>query len=405
MACCATYHITVRSCTEDGPVEGAKVTVHRPPVAPEVDPVLVGADETDDTGTVTILVNEEGPYTLRAIYNEADKVVEHTAVCGVNNVEIHFGLTENICFHLSKVGGSPPPSTTFTVNDDEENVIGTCTTPTTGQLVAKCCVAIPGPGTYTLGGDAVGLTIPPSITVGEKDCGDKIVEASVPGEVEPDECERHVCVTLCGCPLVGVNVTVTIPGGSSHAGTTDSTGCATLTMSDLECESWIGATYSVDESNMTLGTRTGTISAEPHNVAGALIGAGDRFCFPSEPNHCLEIPPETLFWSGGGVSATLSSIGGFGTEFTWLSDCLPDGSGGFFKVAAQLPISVNPAECNADMPSTGGVQISFYADGGCSTFVNGLSFNVASASGSLACPVNLSMVELSNPAITGTLTE
>src|SRR4051812_32572570 len=102
--CCTTLHVKVLSCNEDGPVEHALVTVTRAGVPPdEPDVVTVAEAYTDDTGTVTFLVGDEGSYTVTGNYHESEKVVVVEAVCGVNNVTVHFGLTDKICFKARRL--------------------------------------------------------------------------------------------------------------------------------------------------------------------------------------------------------------------------------------------------------------------------------------------------------------
>lgn len=367
---------------------------YRPPEPPDVDPVEVGHDFTDDTGTVTFLVNTEGPYTVRAIMSGGDKSVDVVAECGVNNITVQFGTTDKICLEVTKVGGLPAPNVEFTVKDSLGSVVGTCQTGETGQLKTRCCVSIPGPGTYNVEADAIGIQMPSTVIVGDKDCGDKIVEGSVPGEAQTDDCPRHFCLTICGCPGAGKNITVTIqPVGKGVAGAAGEDGCATLWMSEDDCDHWIGSDYSIQIPGRPLPL-TGTVTSEPMSVSWD--PGANNWCYPD----CYGPSPDQIYWTAGS-----------GYPW-WVPDAMmsraPDPPPGYFAWHAfgdlpcldgawffEVRLEVKRAWCPGDPDPQGTFRLHIYGppdqcqDQGFSVIDQ--TYQYFQGTGSKYCPVNLAI--------------
>jgi hypothetical protein len=284
--CCATIHVTVRSCNEEGPVEGAEVTVSKPGET-EGEIVTVASGVTDDTGTLTFLVDDAGTYFLHSEYNggEADKTVE--AECGINNVDILFAATDKICVRLSPASYVGP---TLGVSASKDgSLVDSCSL---GTGVARCCLNLPGPGTYTLSSDDPLATIePPEIEVKEEDCGDKIATLIVPTAGET--CERIIHFNLCGCPATGTTISVAMPSGRVLSSSVDVEGAATFLVPLAECGQWSGSTYTVDLPGV-LDTLTGTVSGDEMTIPDPGASSG-RWCYPD----CVGPIPGTLFWTPG----------------------------------------------------------------------------------------------------------
>lgn len=290
--CCATLHIKILSCNEEGPVENVAVSAARvgiPPDEPET--VVVAEAHTDDTGTVTMLVGDEGTYFITADYNDGFAYKTVVAECGVNNVEVLFAATDKICVRLSPaeyVG----PSIAVTVERDGA-VVDACSL---GTGATRCCISIPGPGTYTLASDeSTGTFEPETVEVGEEDCGDKLSTLSVPTAGET--CERTLNLDLCGCPAVGVGVLVRIPnpptGDYVVTSTFNAEGTAFFTVPIALCDNWTGSDYEVDLPGV-FDTLTGTVGGDGMVIPDP--GASTfNWCYPD----CVGPMPGSLFWTPG----------------------------------------------------------------------------------------------------------
>lgn len=377
--CCATLHITVRSCNEEGPVEGAEVYVSKPGET-EGSIVTVAGGVTDDTGTLTFLVDDAGTYFLHSEYNggEADKTVE--AECGINNVDILFAATDKICVRLSPETYVGPAIGVSASKDG--SLVDSCSL---GTGVKRCCLNIPGPGTYTLSSDEILATIePPEIEVKEEDCGDKIATLTVP--VPGETCERTINLWLCGCPAQGFPINVTMPSGRVLSASTDEDGVATFLVPIEECGDWVGSTYSVDLPGTTTNL-TGTVTGDGMTIAE--IDPPGTWCEGhNEP--CFGAGPDTItgvFSSGfggtlvAGSTTTLSKTG----VYTWESPCLPYTTG-FSNVWIKLTLTLDPEVIGCTPNYSGQIVQGQFGDAGCGFPITAGFYTMDGPSSSM-CPV------------------
>jgi hypothetical protein len=377
--CCATLHITIRSCNEEGPVEGADITVTKPSEVEGDPPVVVGNATTNDTGTVTFLVGDEGTYFIEASYNDGFAYKTVVAECGVNDVEVLFAATDKVCVLLDPkdyIG----PSITVTVSKDGV-VVDSCSL---GTSVPKCCVSIPGPGTYTLSTDDPSGTFDATeIVVHEDDCGDKTTTLHVP--VAGQTCEPTITLWLCGCPAAGFTISVTLPSGRVVAGSTDLDGVATFIVPEGECDDFAGSSYSIDLPG-TAEKLTGTVTGD-----GMMISVSDppgTWCV-SHNEPCFGTGPATLtaVFNGfggtlvNGVTTTLNKSG----VFTWESGCLPYQSG-FQNLWIKLTLTIDPKVVRCTKNYAGQIVQGQFLDAGCTAPITAGFYTLDGASANM-CPV------------------
>jgi hypothetical protein len=244
MDCCAVIHATVLSCNEDGPVNKAMVYATREPIPPdETEPVTVSG-ETDESGTVTLLVKHEATYEVRGHYNGSDANITVEAECGVNNALIHFDATDQICIFATVNDGGSTGVEVIATQVDEDFVptgwTGTCTTVSSGE----CCLTIPvGEARYRMNFyiNDQEVTEPQIVIVAEKQCGDMRVDVALIDDTET--CTKHICLQMCGCLTQGRHVTITLPNTAEYGGTTGPDGCADIVLPLDLCDDFVGSHY------------------------------------------------------------------------------------------------------------------------------------------------------------------
>lgn len=293
-----------------------------------------------------------------------------------------------------------------TVYDSSGDVVDTCTTDATGI----CEVAIPSAGSYRVRATKTGK-LPAEKTISAT-CTTNNVSLQMGRGL-------RVFVQECGCPAVGVVVSVTQTSGGTFTGTL-------TTDIDPETPSYgsvifdtpvaTGNTFSYTLTKSPHTTVTGTITVTTSAAAcyyQATVGIGGEsthFCFP--PDVCYDPAPATIFvtfsasagrW--GTLAGTTVSIARDGDNYSW-TGCFGTSISDDGPRRLRVRVVVLGSGCPPQGPAAGGLSgTALYLDSDTTCTGAGIAYSTLSlSSGTAACPFAFTMLETVTNSIDGATT-